>query len=76
MASGCATLRMCYVMQRFEIMEKVVFNVMFIVVMTMPCALVFSQSMALQVLGVMYCVFYVKNIVLPIYRRVKNLRGV
>lgn len=57
-------------------MEKVVFNVMFIVVMTMPCALVFSQSMALQVLGVMYCVFYVKNIVLPIYRRVKNLRGV
>lgn len=76
MASGCVTLRMCYVMQRFEIMEKVVFNVMFIVVMTMPCVLVFSQSIALQVLGVMYCVFYVKNIVLPIYRRVKNLRGV
>ena len=77
MANGCAMLVTFSDMQEFnnkvKNMKKLVFNVCFIVVMAIPCAWLFSDSLTLQFLGLVYAIGYTKNVIVPICRRVYGL---
>ena len=66
-------LRTCCVMQKFKIMKKVVYNVVVLAVLTAPCALMFSDSVTMMFLGIVYTIEYIRNIFIPIYRRIRTL---
>lgn len=51
-------------------MHKVLFNVMVILLLAAPCMLVFSDSVFLMFMGMVYTATFIKNIVMPIYRKV------
>lgn len=49
-------------------MKKVIFNVCLLTVLAVPCLLVFSDSLALFGLGIIYTIGYTKNIIIPLWR--------
>lgn len=53
------------------IMKKVVYNVVVLVVLTAPCALMFSDSVTMMFLGIVYTIEYIRNIFIPIYKKIK-----
>lgn len=73
MASGNAMRLTCCVTQRFRIMKKVIFNICFIVIMALPCGYMFVDSGFFQAMGMCYTVFYVKDVLLPLFRRLVSL---
>ena len=70
MVSGSAMPLMSCVMQKFKIMKKVVYNIVMLAVLTAPCALMFSDSIVLMFLGIVYTIEYIHNIFIPIYRKI------
>lgn len=54
-------------------MKKVIFNICFIVIMALPCGYMFVDSGFFQAMGVCYTVFYVKDVLVPLYRRLVSL---
>jgi predicted phosphoribosyltransferase len=54
-------------------MKKVIFNISFITVMALPCGYMFVDSGFFQAMGVAYTVFYVKDIIFPLYKRLASL---
>ena len=54
-------------------MKKVVYNVVVLAVLTAPCALMFSDSVTMMFLGIVYTIEYIRNIIIPIYRRIRTL---
>ena len=73
MVSGNAMRLTCCVTQRFRIMKKVIFNVLFIIIMAMPCSYMFVDSDFFQAMGVCYTVFYIKDVLVPLYRMLASL---
>jgi hypothetical protein len=54
-------------------MKKVIFTLVFIVVMAVPCLLLAADSYFLQFLGLIYTIGYVINVLFPVYKRVHIL---
>ena len=54
-------------------MKKVIINIVFIVTFAIPCIWLMSDSITLQFLGLVYTIGYVKNIIMPVCRRVYGL---
>ena len=52
---------------------KVVRNIIFLVVMTWPVCLLFTDSLFLVFLGAVYSVEYYRGIIRPLYRRYKKV---
>jgi hypothetical protein len=55
-------------------MMKVVVNLIILVVLAMPIALVCSDSLFLFALGAWYGYEYVKNIIVPLERRYREIK--
>lgn len=55
------------------IMKKVVYNVVVLAVLTAPCALMFSDSVVLMFLGIVYTIEYIRNIFIPILKKTRTL---
>ena len=73
MGNGFVTLLMCCVMQRFKIMKKVVYNIVMLIVLTAPCMLMFSDSIVMVFLGIVYTIEYIHNIFIPIMKKLQFL---
>lgn len=58
------------------IMKKVIFTLVFIVVMAVPCLLLAADSYFLQFLGLIYTIGYVINVLFPVYKRVHTLLSI
>lgn len=57
-------------------MKKIFENVAIIIILALPCGVVFTDSMFLRFIGVVYAVEYWRNILHPLYRaylRMKDL---
>ena len=54
-------------------MKKAIFTLVFIVVMAVPCLWLAADSYFLQFLGLVYSIGYIKNIIIPLYKRVQLL---
>lgn len=54
-------------------MKKAIFTLVFIVVMAVPCLWLAADSYFLQFLGLVYSIGYIKNIIIPLYKRVRLL---
>lgn len=48
---------------------------MVMLVLMVPCCLVFCDALTMQFLGAVYCFGYWQNIVRPLYREYRRLRG-
>lgn len=55
------------------IMKKVVFNIVLLIVLTAPCMLMFSDSIVMVFLGVVYTIEYIQNIFIPIVKKLRLL---
>lgn len=54
-------------------MKKVIFTLVFIIVMAIPCIWLAADSYFLQFLGLIYTIGYIRNILFPVYKRVHIL---
>lgn len=55
------------------IMKKVVINIVGIVLLALPCIWLAADSYFLQFLGLVYTYNYIRNVIVPVYKRVHNL---
>lgn len=53
-------------------MEKVIFNLFLLLVLASPCLLVFTDSLALQIMGAFYAVTFYYNIIKPVIIKIQN----
>lgn len=54
-------------------MKKVVINIVGIVLLALPCIWLAADSYFLQFLGLVYTYNYIRNVIVPVYKRVHNL---
>ena len=53
-------------------MKKVVFNIILLAVLTAPCMLIFSDSITMMFLGIVYTIEYIHNIFIPLLKRLQR----
>ena len=63
-------------MQEFEIMKKAIMNIATIVALGVPCGIVFTDSITLQFLGLVYTIEYVRTVIIPVAKKIKNRMSV
>jgi len=65
--------RTCCVMQNYKTMKKVIINIVLIIVFALPCAWLASESITLQLLGLVYTIEYYKGFIHPIVKRIGSV---
>lgn len=51
-------------------MKKVIYNLVLITVLAIPCIWLAADSYFLQFLGIIYTIGFIKNILFPVYKRI------
>lgn len=57
-------------------MIKVIKNIVTIVALGMPCGVVLTDSVTLQFLGLVYTIEYVRTVIIPVAKKIKNRMSV
>lgn len=53
-------------------MKKVIYNISLITILAVPCLWVLSDSVFMQFLGLVYAIAYVKNIIIPVAKVIRQ----
>lgn len=51
-------------------MKKVIYNLVLITLLAIPCIWLAADSYFLQFLGMIYTISFIKNILFPVYKRI------